>query len=179
MTCIVGLEDKGKVWIGGDSAGVGGYALTVRADRKVFQNGDFLFGFTTSFRMGQLLRYRFKPPRHHPDDDLEKFMTTDFVDGVRQCLKDYGYAHKEHDVERGGKFLVGFGGKLFCIQSDYQVAISAHPFQATGCGEDIALGAMLATKSAKVSASERIVGALEAAQEFSAGVRAPFHIESI
>lgn len=43
MTCIVGVAEGGKVWIGGDSAGVdsGNYSLTVRADRKVFRNGHF------------------------------------------------------------------------------------------------------------------------------------------
>jgi ATP-dependent protease HslVU (ClpYQ) peptidase subunit len=47
MTCIAGVAHEGKVWIGGDSAGVGGYDLTVRADAKVFTNGEFLFGFTS------------------------------------------------------------------------------------------------------------------------------------
>ena len=40
MTCIVGLVHEGVVYIGGDSAGVGGMSLTVRADEKVFQNGN-------------------------------------------------------------------------------------------------------------------------------------------
>lgn len=39
MTCIVGVVEGHTVWMGGDSAGVGGYALTVRADQKVFRNG--------------------------------------------------------------------------------------------------------------------------------------------
>jgi hypothetical protein len=51
MTCIVGLVDGGRVWLGGDSAGVSGWDLTVRADRKVFRNGPYVMGFTTSFRM--------------------------------------------------------------------------------------------------------------------------------
>lgn len=51
MTCIVGLEHNGRVYIGADSAGVSGWDLTVRADKKVFRNGSFLFGFTDSFRM--------------------------------------------------------------------------------------------------------------------------------
>ena len=42
MTCIVGLVHEGVVYIGGDSAGVGGMSLTVRADEKVFRNGEFL-----------------------------------------------------------------------------------------------------------------------------------------
>lgn len=70
MTCIVGLVDQGNVWIGGDSAGVGGYDLMLRADQKVFRNGDFLMGFTSSFRMGQLLRYKLSPPKLHSDDDI-------------------------------------------------------------------------------------------------------------
>ena len=73
MTCIVGLVHEGVVYIGGDSAGVAGLSLVVRAD-EMFRNGDFLMGFTTSFRMGQLLRYKLYPPRRHPDDRVAKYM---------------------------------------------------------------------------------------------------------
>ena len=45
MTCIIGLVENSKVYIGGDSAGVAGYGLSVRADEKVFKKGDFIFGF--------------------------------------------------------------------------------------------------------------------------------------
>ena len=62
MTCIVGLIDGNRVWMGGDSAGVSGLDITVRSDPKVFRNGDFLIGFTSSFRMGQLLAFRLRPP---------------------------------------------------------------------------------------------------------------------
>ena len=40
---------------------------TVEKDEKVFQNGDFLISFTSSFRMGQLLRYAFEPPEYRAD----------------------------------------------------------------------------------------------------------------
>ena len=39
MTCIVGLIDEGKVYIGGDSAGAADDLITVRADEKVFVRG--------------------------------------------------------------------------------------------------------------------------------------------
>lgn len=99
MTCIVGLVDKGKVYIGGDSAGVNSFwDLTIRADSKVFINGPFIMGFTSSFRMGQLLRYKLKTPSRFKNDGTQKeiyeYMVTDFVDAVRQCLKDGGYASK-------------------------------------------------------------------------------------
>ena len=39
MTAIVGLVDGSTVYIGGDSAGVSGLSLIVRADAKVFTLG--------------------------------------------------------------------------------------------------------------------------------------------
>lgn len=176
MTCIVGLAHEGKVYIGGDSAGVGGYSLTVRADRKVFRNGDFVMGFTSSFRMGQLLHHAFSPPKRHPDTDVDKFMVTYFINAVRDCLKSGGYAEKHNDAERGGVFLVGYEGRLFRIDNDYQVGEAADGFDAVGCGEEIAQGAMFANKTGKPE--QRLRVALEAAERFSAGVRGPFHFEN-
>jgi hypothetical protein len=87
MTCIAGIAQGGKVYIGGDSAGVAGNSqLDVRTDRKVFLSGDFVMGFTTSFRMGQLIQYAFTPPKRHPDKDVMAYMVTEFVDGLRACL---------------------------------------------------------------------------------------------
>jgi len=34
MTAIAGIIENGSVWIGGDSAGVSGYSLDIRADEK-------------------------------------------------------------------------------------------------------------------------------------------------
>ena len=177
MTCIVGAVHANRVHIGGDSAGVAGLSLVVRADKKVFRNGDFVMGFTSSFRMGQLLRYSFVPPKRHVDSDIDKFMATDFVDAVRTCLKNGGYAEKHADAERAGVFLVGYAGRLFRIESDYQVGEALDGFDAIGCGGEIALGAMFAT--AARSPQERIETALRAAERFSAGVRAPFHYETV
>lgn len=179
MTCIVGIVHDGTVYIGGDSAGVDSSRLMLvsREDRKVFRNGEFLMGFTSSFRMGQLLAHALTPPKRHPDKDVYAFMVTDFVNAVRQCLKDGGYAERHNEAERGGAFLVGYAGRLFQVESDYQVAENSCGFDACGCGDMIALGALAATQGGKPTA--RVEAALAAAEQFSAGVRAPFHIESL
>lgn len=180
MTCIVGLAHEGVVYIGGDSAGVADdWGLTVRADSKVFQNGPFLIGFSSSFRMGQLLRYAFEPPVHAEGVSVEKYMATTFVDAVRDCLKAGGYAHKENEVEAGGVFIVGYRGRLFQIDSDYQVGVSADPYTAIGCGALIALGSLYATERRGVVARSRVTLALEAAERHSAGVRGPFTVLSM
>lgn len=181
MTCIAALVHEGKVYIGGDSAGVGDYTISTRADEKVFKNGEMIFGFTTSFRMGQLLRFKLRLPYHKPEMDTYEYMVTEFVDAVRECLGKGGFASSNNGKERGGTFLVGYRGELFFIDSDYQVGKPAIGFDAVGCGEDIARGSLYSTEHMSMvnDPDLRIRIALDAAQEFSAGVRGPFVILSI
>jgi len=63
MTAIAGVVQDGEVWIGGDSAGVAGLALTVRADAKVFRLGEMVIGCAWSCRGRQILRYHVTPER--------------------------------------------------------------------------------------------------------------------
>lgn len=175
MTCIAGLIHEGKVYMGGDSAGISGWDLTIRADRKVFRNGPFVAGFTSSFRMGQLLKYSLVPPEHPEGMDAHQYMATKFVDAVRTCLKDGGYAKSNSGEESAGAFLVGYRGHLYEISSDYQVGEAEDLYAAVGCGAATALGALCATRS--MEPMDRIKLALCAAERHSAGVRGPFHIE--
>ncbi|MEU7403823.1 hypothetical protein [Streptomyces sp. NPDC044948] len=177
MTAIVGLVHEGTVFIGGDSAGVSGYGLTVRADQKVFATGPYVMGFTTSFRMGQLLRYAFEAPAPETEQ-LEKFMTTAFVDGVRETLKAGGWLKKDSEQEEGGTFLVGVAGRLFVVDDDFQVGEAADEYAAVGCGDELALGALYATAKLGMDPGPRLTTALLAAERFSAGVRGPFTLVS-
>jgi hypothetical protein len=173
MTCIVGLVDGNNIWMGGDSAGVGGYDLRVRADEKVFIKDKFIMGFTSSFRMGQILRYKLVIPPYYPEVDIWKYMVEDFIDAVRKCFKESGYMKTKDAVEEGGTFLVGFRGTLFEVEDDLQVGVIVAPYNACGCGRSYALGSLATSKG---SPEDRIQKALEVAEEFSAGVRKPFHI---
>lgn len=179
MTCIVGIVENGSVLIGGDSAGVaaGRLSLVVRTDRKVFRSGDFVMGFTSSFRMGQLLAYGFNPPKPRVGVDVMHYMVTDFIDAARARMKEGGYATVQNQSEAGGTFLVGYGGRLFHIADDFQVGESTHGFDACGCGDLIALGSL--HTSAGRPGEERIRAALSAAESFSAGVRSPFFVEML
>lgn len=179
MTCIVGLKHEGIVWIGGDSAGVAGLSITTRKDPKVFVRDKVIFGFTSSFRMGQLLMQKMRVPKRHADTDTYEYMITDFIDAVRTCFTEGGFKKVENAVEQGGCFLVGHAGRLFKVEGDFQVGEALGDYDAAGCGEDIALGAMHATAALELSPKARIKRALAAAVEHSAGVRPPFVIQSI
>lgn len=177
MTCIVGFVEGDTVWIGADSAGVSGdWGLSVRKDGKLFRNGQMLFGFTSSFRMGQLLQHALTIPDHDPRVVVEKYMATTFINAVRECLKSNGWASKDKEMETGGTFLVGYQGRLFHVEDDYQVGEAATGFDACGCGYQIARGALFASTE---QGEARVLAALRAAEAFSAGVRGPFRVEAL
>jgi ATP-dependent protease HslVU (ClpYQ) peptidase subunit len=177
MTCIVGVETDSGVWIGGDSAAVSGWITVSTREPKVFANGDYLIGFTTSFRMGQLLRFADLPkPLDRSGEDLLRFMCTEFVDAVRTLFKDGGFAQKDSEQEKGGTFLVGVNGTLLTVDSNYMIGRNQEGYAACGSGWEVALGALHATL--RLSPERRVRKALEAAAHHSGGVRAPFTILS-
>lgn len=185
MTAIVGLVKDGDVFMGGDSAGVAGYALTVRKDPKVFLTGPFIIGFTSSFRMGQILRFGEHGKRLNDVKfirDLESIsdpweaMVSEVVPWLRTAFEQGGFTHKDYGKEYGGCFLVGYRGRLFCVEGDFQVGESSHGFHAVGCGQEMALGSLYTSNQEDWSPDYRVRKALETAQEFSAGVRGPFTI---
>lgn len=179
MTCIVGLEHEGVVYIGGDSASVSSsYEIFESGIEKVFKNGGMLMGYTTSWRMGQLLRYAVSAPDHDPRDDDMQYLVVDFVDAVRKTFKEKGWLTKTSDVEEGGDFLLGYKDKLYHISSDFQVNPNRCGYAACGCGSSYALGAMhdIRQNGKKVAPEDAVRRALEAAAYHSAGVIGPFLI---
>jgi hypothetical protein len=131
MTCVAGMIQGGKVYIGADSCGSNGHIYSVRKDPKVFTNGKYVIGYTSSFRMGQLLMFNNLPKySKKKDGDEFKFMVCKFVPAIRAIFKEGGYSKISSNEESGGCFLVGFRGRLFQIESDFQVAESSTGYDA-------------------------------------------------
>ena len=181
MTCVVGLAEGGKAYIGADSAAADGWEVRATGLRKVFRrlpsraSHPFVIGYTTSFRMGQILQHHLmvEPQKGEPD---ETYMVCTFVEAVRSCLKDHGFAKVENNVEEGGQFLVGYKGVIYEIASDFQVNHFADGLAVIGCGAAYALGALKALSG--LQPERRVALSLEIAAYFSGGVIGPFHVVS-
>jgi ATP-dependent protease HslVU (ClpYQ) peptidase subunit len=177
MTCIVGIVDKEQknVIIGADSAGsTSNMKISIRKDAKVFKNGDFLIGCTTSFRMAQLLNFSFEPPKIGKKD-IYSYMCTDFIDAVRNCFKEGGFLQKDTDGdEKGGMFLVGYKNRLFRIENDFQVAENLNGIDSVGGGSDFALGALFSLSEQNLTAENKVLKSLEASEFFNGAVCRPF-----
>ena len=175
MTCIVGFVDaKKNIYLGGDSAGVSGFDVTIRKDLKVFKKDKMVIGYTSSFRMGQLLRFKLKIPKQLKHIKDYEYMCSSFIDAVRKCLKDNGYAEVKNNEERIGEFIVGYKGNLYKISGDLQVGISAENYTVCGWGSPYALGSLATNKD--FNPIRKIYEALQVAEKFSGGVRHPFKI---
>ena len=180
MTCIVGLVDGEKVYIGGDSVSVDGHRATIRDQEKVFHVGEFLIGAGGSARFGDLLRFAFNPPKRPDTGGIVKYLVNDFADAIRETVKQHGNGYSDKDREfTGGDFLVGYRGRLFAVYSDYQVARPVDRYIAVGSGGEVATGAMYATEHVGAYDPEsRIKLALKAAERHTAYVRSPFYVLS-
>lgn len=180
MTCIVGLIENGITYIGGDSCGSNGYSKTIRTDKKVFKLKDTpnaILGYTSSFRMGQLLMYATDliDKRDEPNIDHE-YLVTKFIPNVIKLFENGGYSRNKNGEKEGGSFLLGYKDMLYHIEDDYQVGIPIDNYDACGCGEYYALGSLKTTENLGLTPIERIHLALQSASKFSIGVSAPFYI---
>lgn len=188
MTCIVGVvASDGVVTLGADSASSDGHRINsskspklarlkvrFKVDEVGFRAEHAVLGFTTSWRMGQLLQSMSLPDVGQGEDVFE-YAVRSLVPAVRACLKDGGYATVSNGVESGGTWLLGIGGRLFSVQSDYAVLERMEPYDACGSGVDYALGAMWAMhrQGPTEDAETLLREAIEAAEAHVTTVRSP------
>ncbi len=183
MTCIVGIEHNGDVFIGGDSASVNdNLDLQIRADEKVFTKGGMVFGFCGSFRVGQILRYSFNAPGQAIGEEDYAYLCGKWIDSLIECLKGKGCIYdKEREISHEAHFLIGLNGKLYAVYGNFQVARRIQPYNACGCASDLALGTIAAISDMVIAfePEELLLKGLEIAERFSAGVSGPFIVKHI
>ena len=177
MTCVIGLTTKDRVYLGADSSSVQGWLCRPTKVRKLFRRGPFIIGYTTSFRMGQLLEHQLDVPKQEAGQGDQEYMVNNFVEAARGLFKDKGFSKVESNHESGGVFLVGYRGQLYTIHKDFQVGQVAEGFDAVGSGRDYALGAMVALKD--LAPAQRIRRSLGIAAHFGMGVCEPFYVRSL
>lgn len=143
MTIVAGLAVNGRVYMAADSQASSGWDCRNRKDPKVFISHDILYGFTSSYRMGQILRYHTEPlDIPSAPGDIMGFVVRTMVPQWRRLFQDHGYLKSDAGRDDSGTFMAGLRGKLFTVDSDFQVAEHTDNFAAVGCGSAYALGAM-------------------------------------
>ena len=180
MTCIVGLEHQGSVWMGADSLSSNSVLTWTkhRTDAKIFRVGDMLLGFCGSPRVAQAIRYGFKPPAHPKRETTPRYLVNRFVPALRKFLMAAGTANedkKQESIAGSSSFLLAYRGRLFAVWDNYQVDRYAHGYAATGSGYQLSMGAMHVMRGCDYWHPGNIIRkALAAAAEHDPGVGRPF-----
>jgi len=175
MTCIVGIAENGVVYMGADSAAG---ERSISQPHKIFRIGGLLIGYTTSWRMGQILEHHLDVEDHEEGWTDMAYLVRCFIPAVRKCLQEQGYTKIENNQEEAGSFLVGYHGHLYHVFSNFQVLEMTDGFDACGYGEDFALGAMYVLGHSASPPRMKIFSCLKAAAHFSGYIQEPFYIET-
>lgn len=174
MTCVVGIARPGKgALIAFDSLAGGSGTYSIRRDPKGAKITPwFAFGFTTSYRFGQILAHHLNLGKK-PDDPYD-WAVRELVPKARELLTTHGWLKTENGREEAGEAIIAVRDRVFSLQADFQIAERGDGYAACGSGEDFALGALhvLRGKPARQSA----IRALEAAEAGSAWVRPPWYV---
>lgn len=146
MTCIAAyVDDRGVGHMASDSLGTSRVGVNQYKNWKMFVKGDMLIGYTSSYRMGQLLEYSLDlPKRDVSAQSIQQYMCTDFIEEVRGLLKSHGFTRINANEEEIGTFLVVVDGSIFKVGSDLSVLEFQDPFGACGSGANHAIAAMAA-----------------------------------
>ena len=179
MTCIVGLVDGSKVWLGGDRAATdGGLNRTLLKEPKIFTKGNVGFGVCGLPKVMDALKHGIDLPEQSGGDD-RKFLVTELVPAIRDGLVKLDAAGKDTSPFGGtgevcfeGAMLVAYRGRLYNLQGNFQLVEGDEKFASVGSGSKLALGSFEATKKTW-GAKKRVLMALEASTK-NAGCAPPF-----
>jgi ATP-dependent protease HslVU (ClpYQ) peptidase subunit len=140
MTCIVGLEWNNKAYIGGDIQGTGGNISFEHTQPKIFERGGVLFGYTSSYRYGQIVENHLQEPLHVPEDrnGVYYWICQELVPKIQSTLINNNW-------NEGGDMLLAVHGELWNLQPDFSVLRPTSGFMSVGSGTQYALGSVKAS----------------------------------
>jgi ATP-dependent protease HslVU (ClpYQ) peptidase subunit len=177
MTVIVGVVQRGTVWLGADrcvSDGSGN--ITVVTMPKLFRLGDCLCGTAGSVRVLNILR-SIDVPKRKQRQSVDGYVHT-VVEGVREAIGEFGaLTIKENQHSTDNNLLIAVAGRLFVTDGLFAIMEPAAPYFATGAGDEYAMGALHAlSRPGGELGRPAVVAALEAAAAFRADVSPPFDV---
>lgn len=161
MTCIVGISDNGKVYIGGDRGASDGSSIVSLSTPKVCIRDEWIFGYAGSMGIGQIMQI-INIPILSEDDDPFMVLRMDVVDAFKSMMDIQGLSITE---DNDTDILIGIRGRLFEFSpADWSVAEVKET--AIGSGGNFALGSLY-TSNTNEDPIYRIGMALGAAITYS------------
>jgi ATP-dependent protease HslVU (ClpYQ) peptidase subunit len=143
MTCIIAYKDeKNDIYLAGDKMGSNSFTGQTVKEPKVFWKGDFRIGYTTSFRMGQILKHVWTPPQRKVDQNTDSYLYVDVVNSLKRCFIDNGFGNK--DKNNYGTFIMCYEDRMIEVQDELSLLESDRNVVSVGSGTYHATASVLA-----------------------------------
>jgi hypothetical protein len=185
VTLVVGVANADGVTMGVDSAAMSGWEQIPQRNRKLVgvvseDRVKMLIGFTTSYRMGNLLAL-WTPPAVGTEDPWT-WAVMHAVPSLRTLFSEGGYLKVRDSREEAGTFLIGMvgarGGVLLEIDDDFQVG-ECPGTGAVGAGRPQALPLLDLLTGMGFTPSAVVRRTLSLAAKYNRGVVPPFRVASL
>jgi len=197
MTCIIGMEHKGKVYLGADRAVTIGDTVSIMNEPKIYDISNGLFNFILadagSTKLGDIIKYNFSQElRKNTKEevkDIHAYMRTIFVDTLALSFNEHLHQIKMgrliNENELSGlefsEMLVGVQGHLFKVDATLSVLDLKDDIDAIGVGADVAIGSLTQSlKSNKKRDAESIKkyfrDSLSISAKYKEGVEPPYDV---
>ncbi|HAO2060968.1 TPA: hypothetical protein IHJ80_003892 [Escherichia coli] len=194
MTCIIAHTDGVSSFIAGDKLGSNGFTKTVQTEPKVFEK-EFIklhddgltrtkeviaLGYTTSFRMGQLLNYNLNLPEQAAGQTFSQYLVLKVIPIIRQMFKEEWGSRDPSQEVGGGQFIILHNHTIYEVQEDFSVLQPKTRITAVGSGTYHAIAAMQAyievENESKVPLHERIKSIFKIVSDNVTSVSAEFDV---
>ena len=187
MTCIIGIKEKGKVWMGSDKLCSNGHTKHIFQQPKInyiYWNNkpEFLVG-VTSFNphvMNLFFCNNYFTGEPLTNDPLKNIVNY-LIPEIRKLLKDNDcyMKHEEGHQSIGSYFLISHKEKLFTMDPQFFVNESVENFVATGSGEEVAFGCLEILNELSYTPEQKIEKTMKIVSKHISSVSEEFDILSI
>ena len=192
MTVLAAFQGNGFAIIAADSRATddnGRFSIVGNPKVTEDEHKNYLFAITGSCRGGNLLQQGWDPPTPpiwETVEELDKFMTRDFIPQMRNVFVDAAYEGLSLDgssAHHDTNFLVAVHGVIYPIYNDYSWDRDTRKVYYNGSGGDVALGVMAGNDIHKCADDPKraraiIKKAIEKACEYNAYCSPPVIIKT-
>lgn len=185
MTTIIGIVDKGVVYMGADGKATFGWIGKSASLPKIIKKDNMLIGVSGSPRALQLIEHMAEHPAHDTEKESNMAYLVKHVLPVwHEVLKDSEFLQtKEGQENTNSHILIGYRGELFMVDGVFSLFMSETGYDAIGSGSEVALGALYVMHNSylydDVTVRSKIHKALDAASYYDIGTDETINIVEI
>lgn len=148
MSCVVGIAQRGKIYLCADSYGCQENSVQPREDPKIFSiKGKMIIGFAGQWRAGQVIQHDLQLPRKRPNLSDFDYIVRSIVPQIGRIFRAHRvYNDEEKKTPPDMSYLFGYNGCIYRVESDLNVSKPVNGYAAIGAGEEYALGSLYTSR---------------------------------